>query len=411
MRVLTICAVALCGAAQALSAQHAHDFELGLFGQYTRFDPLWNLKDGVGWGGRFGYFLNDYFGIEVSGGQTTATPKAGAPTTATTPVRPGDINLILNSGGEHNILYVLAGYSLLSMGSVPPYAFGLNNVHGAIGDRIFFNDFLALRLEAGVYYTPTTQPGVTNHPINYVGNAGLSIVMGNHGHKTQAAPELTKEQRDSILAAGGTVPQPASNKQFVESGAGWAQQWFWGAQGGVMVMNTDDGTSAEPVLGGHWLITRKRTAMYIAYEQVFALTDRHATIAHPDGTIEPSNVAFKDVRRIMAGLVAYPVQKPVQPFAGAGFSIMEILHPTVTCTGCTASDDQILQQATFSAATKAFFWLMGGIEARQGRLTLYGHYILQSGASGYLINGVTHTIQGGLRYSFGSSREDITEQH
>jgi len=410
MRVLTICAVALCGAAQALSAQHAHNFELGLFGQYTRFDPYWNLKDGVGWGGRFGYFLNDYFGIEVSGGQTTATPKAGAPTTATTPVRPGDINLILNSGGEHNILYVLGGYSRLSMGSASPYAIGLNAVHGAIGDRIFFNDFLALRLEAGVYYAPTS-PGTTTHPLNYVGNAGLSIVMGNHGHKTEQAPEIPKETRDSILAAGGTLPQETSNKRFVESGAGWAQQWFWGGQGGVMVMNTDEGVSAEPVLGGHWLITRKRTAMYVAFEQVFSLNDRHATIVHPDGTVEPSNIAFKDIRRIMAGIVAYPVQKPVQPFGGAGFSIMEILHPAVTCTGCTASDQQILEQATFSAATKAFFWLMGGIEARQGRLTLYGHYILQSGASGYLISGVTHTIQGGLRYSFGSSREDITEQH
>ena len=83
----------------------------------------------------------------------------------------------------------------------------------------------------------------------------------------------------------------------------------------------------------------------------------------------------------------------------------------MTCSGCSVTDAAIVQAAADAFATKAFFFWMGGLEARQGRLTLYGHYILTSSARTFLISGVTHTIQGGLRYSLGSAREDISDQH
>jgi len=127
--------------------------------------------------------------------------------------------------------------------------------------------------------------------------------------------------------------------------------------------------------------------------------------------VEPGNVAFKSLRRIMMGVLAFPVQKAIQPYGGGGFAIMEILNPVTTCTGCTISDATIIQNAAESYATKAFFWWMGGIDVRQGRLSLYGHYILTSSAKTFLIDGVTHSFQGGLRYSFGTSREDVTETH
>ena len=62
------------------------------------------------------------------------------------------------------------------------------------------------------------------------------------------------------------------------------------------------------------------------------------------------------------------------------------------------------------AATKAFFWWMGGIDIKQGRLALYGHYILTSAAANFLIQGTTHTFQGGVRYSFGSAKEGVTDR-
>jgi hypothetical protein len=399
MRVLTIVGVALGGAVTVLSAQHAHQVEIGGFGSYTHFDSYWGLKDAIGGGGRLGFFLNDYIGIEVTGEFASPTLSAGGSGPS---MKNYGANLVLNSGGERNILYVLAGYVDNRMGSG-----GLNAVHGAIGDRIFFTSRLALRLEGGVLYDPS-QKGVPSL-LNFQGSAGLSLLLG--GSSGEAAPEMSKAKRDSIIAAGGTVPQTPTRQAFVEHGLTWPYQWFWGAEAGLMVFKTPfDGVSAEPTFGGHWLITARRTAMYVGYDQSFFLSDRHATIVEPSGAIEPGNVAFSSMRRIMVGMLAFPAQKAVQPFGGAGFAIMEVLNPATTCTGCTASDAAIVQQEAFNEGTKGFFWWMGGIDIRQGRLSLYGHYILTTHSGGFLIDAVTQTLEGGLRYSLGSSREEDTPE-
>jgi hypothetical protein len=280
---------------------------------------------------------------------------------------------------------------------------------------------VALRLEALAYYTFGDQLGTGKTPLNYAGSAGLSLFLlgggggGGGGRERAEAPKIPPEKRDSIIAAGGTpAPEEAkpSRKTFVAQGLGWPHQWFWGAQAGIMVFKTDfDGISAEPTFGGHWLITGKKTAMYVGYEQSFFLSDRHATIVEPNGTIEPGNIAFNGLRRIMMGILAFPVQKALEPYAGAGFAIVEILNPTATCTNCTLADYTLTQNAAENAGTKAFFWLMGGMEVRQGRLALYGQYVLTSSERGFVFSGVTHTFQGGIRYSLGSAREDVSGQH
>jgi hypothetical protein len=414
MRVLTIVGAALIGGVAALSAQHGHQLEFGGFATYTRYDPVYGLKRQFGEGGRLGFFLGEYFGLEVD--VDNADPNATSGLFGTGYAR-GSASLLINSGGEHNILYVLGGYTRARWGGYAPYIW-LNQVHGGIGDRIFLGGRVALRLEARAYYTPGDQYLSSGKaPLDITGSAGLSFFLfGRGGGKAPEAPALPPEKRDSIIAAGGTVPAPEeakpSRKAFAQGGLRWPYQWFWGGQAGVMVFKTSyDGFSAEPTFGGHWLITARKTAMYVAYEESYFLTDRHATIVEPDGTVEPGNVAFKHVRRILMGALAFPVQKAVQPYGGMGFAIAEVLNPTATCTTCTVSDAALTQEAADNAATKAFFWWMGGIDVRQGRLSLYGHYILTSSSKGFLLDGVVHTFQGGLRYSFGSSKEDVTEQH
>jgi hypothetical protein len=412
MRVLTIVGVALVGGVAALSAQHGHQLEFGGFGTYTRLDPAFHLNRPFGGGGRLGYFLSDYFGLEVDGAVASATSNVGG---ANPQIQQGSASLIINSGGEHNILYVLGGYTRQMLGTNLPVSTDLNQVHAALGDRIFFGRHVALRLEARAYYTPGDQLGTGKTPLNLTGSAGLSFLLGGGGGERREAPKIPKEKRDSIIAAGGTLPaEPTkpSRQIFVSRGVAWPHQWFWGGQAGILIFKTDsDGVSAEPTFGGHWLISGKRTAVYVGYEQSFFLSDRHATVVEPDGTVQKGNVAFNQLRRIMMGVLAFPVQKALQPFAGGGFAIMEVLNPVATCTGCTAADLQLTQNAAEAAGTKAFFWLMSGIDVRQGRLALYGHYILTSSARSFLLTGVTHTFQGGLRYSFGTSREDVTEQH
>ncbi len=400
MRVLTIVGVALGGAATVLSAQHAHQVEIGVFGTFDHFDSFWGLNNGAGYGGRLAYSLSDDFGLEVAGDFASPTPTAGGPGVS---IFNKSASLVLNSGGEHNILYVLGGYSEVHLGS--PYDGGVNAAHGAIGDRVFFTSRVALRLEAGVFYSPS-QAGIPTSLLNFQGSAGLSLVLGGSGGGEET-PKMSKEKRDSIIAAGGTVPTAPPQETFVERGLTWPHQWFWGAEAGLMVFNDGvDGVSAEPTFGGHWLITANRTAMYVGYDQAFFLSDRHATIPEPSGTIEPGNISFNTMRRIMVGMLAFPTQKAIQPFAGAGFALVEILNPVATCTGCSSADLATVQDSALDEATRAFFWWMGGIDIRQGRLTLYGHYIIMTNSSNFLLTGVIHTLEAGLRYSLGGSRED-----
>jgi hypothetical protein len=420
MRVLTIVGVALVIGVAAASAQHGHQLELGGFATYTRYDPVFGLKRQLGGGGRLGYFMGDYFGLELDANLTSPVDTSAL---FRTKIGRGSVSLIVNSGGEHNILYVLGGYTRARLGTASPYTW-LNQVHGGIGDRIFFGSHVALRLEARAYYTPGDQAAIGKSPLDIAGSAGLSLLLGGRGGggdhgDHEERPVIAPQKRDSIIAAGGTPPPEKREKEakpsrrvFVQSGTGWARQWFWGAQGGVMIFKTAyDGISAEPTLGGHWLITAKKTAMYVAYEQSFFITDRHATIVEPNGTIEPGNIAFKGLRRIMMGVLAFPVQKAMQPYGGVGFAIVEILNPRATCTGCSLNDAVSTQIVAENYGTKGVFWWMGGLDIRQGRLSLYGHYILTSSPRSFLISGVTHTVQGGIRYSLGNSREGITDQH
>jgi hypothetical protein len=389
---------------------HAHQLEIGGFGSYTRYDHLFGLNNTFGEGGRLGFFLNETFGLEVDANLAMATPQAGG---ATTQTRFGSVSLVINSGGEGNTLYLLGGYSRLDMGVNPPYNFALHAVHGGLGERIFFGDRIALRLEARAYYAPSScclTPSWVGH---VTGSAGLSVFLGGAGGAAPA-PEIPKAKRDSILAAGGQVPEtrPRGGPTYEQRASDWQHKWYWGAQGGLFVFHTNfESVSFEPTFGGHWLITGKKTALYVAYEESFFLSERHVTFVEPTNTVVPGNVSFKNARRIMVGVLAFPAQLRVEPYGGGGFMIMELLNPTANCQTCTSVGQAVqLQQEAEDAATKAFFWWMGGIDIKQGRLALYGHYVLTSSAANFLIQGTTHTFQGGIRYSLGSSREGITDR-
>ena len=421
MRVLTVIGVLLAGGGgvATLAAQHAHQLEFGGYTSWTRYDRAFGLNNtldswkSLGFGGRIGYFLNDYIGLEVDANVATPTYKATGDTTTAVL---GSASLIINSGTGGNMLYLLGGYARLHLGPSGPMTSDLNAVQGGIGDRIFFGNHIALRLEARAYYRPgSTSP--TGFWVGHVtGSAGLSFFLGGGGPKAPRAPEIPKAKRDSILAAGGKLPEaptPTRGGPSYESRTSdWAHKWYWGAQGGLFVFRTNfDSYSFEPTFGGHWLITGKKTALYVAFEQSFFLSERHATIVEPDGTVNPGNVTFKNARRIMVGVLAFPAQLRVEPYGGGGFMIVELLNPTATCASCRSlATAAQLQAEAEDASSKAFFWWMGGVDIKQGRLALYGHYILTSSAANFLIQGTTHTFQGGIRYSLGSAKEGVRDR-
>src|SRR3989454_4879028 len=69
MRVVTVIGVLLAGGAATLTAQHAHQLEFGGFTSWTRDDRAFGLNNtfdswkSLGFGGRVGDLLSDYFGV------------------------------------------------------------------------------------------------------------------------------------------------------------------------------------------------------------------------------------------------------------------------------------------------------------------------------------------------------------
>src|SRR5213594_2091956 len=334
MRVVTVIAVLLLGGAATLEAQHRFQFEVGGFASFTRFDRAFLLDNQIGGGGRLGFWITDWLGIEGDGLYMRPHPTGGGAGTDF-PVWFASGSIVLNFGSEKSF-YILGGYSAMDFNS---NGGGFRDVgaHGAIGDRIFISDRAALRLEARAYYAPTTQsPGGNKWAGQLVGSAGLSIFLGP-SHREAPYPEVPKEKRDSILAAGGKVPEarPRGGPSYEQRSSDWQHKWYWGGEAGILVFRTNfDSYSFEPTFGGHWLITGKRTALYASFEQSLFISPRHVTIIQPDGSVSQGNVQFDNLRRIMVGVLAFPAQLRVQPFAGGGFAIMEALNRTTrSCAG------------------------------------------------------------------------------
>jgi hypothetical protein len=209
-----------------------------------------------------------------------------------------------------------------------------------------------------------------------------------------------------VRPAAGQVPEDRSHR------------WYWGATAGGFAYKTNDqGYFIDPMIGVHWLITGKRTALYIGAEQAFLLTEARATVVDQN-TGSAHDVTFDQVRRLFIGLMAFPLQQHVEPFAGLGVGLMTVQNPTADCSGATATSvcstpaDAVNAEALAqSAGSKAIGWAILGAQIRVGKLDVFGQYMVNSAANNFLLSGATHTFSGGIRYSFGSSKEDVTSEH
>jgi outer membrane protein with beta-barrel domain len=372
-----------------LAAQKQEAIEFGGFASYWRFDHLYFLKNSAGGGARIGYQWSDKLGIEIRGDYVSTTD-----TSATQTVTASMVTANLTMGfpiGEKTSLVASGGYARVVFGPDPPYDFTENYISGGLGARMYLSPHLSLRLDGRILYgrgnadplNPTPRGTWTGH------------AQGSFGASWYFIPP-----RQGL----------GFNRQY---------QWYWGAQGGAFVYKTNtQPLYYDPIVGGHWLITARKTALYVAYEQALFLTDAQAVIFDPSSStssVGPGfrDVTFRDMRRLMFGVLAFPAQKVIEPFAGGGFALMQVLNPVVDCSSCASLGEAVeAADRAAEAASKAFFWLMGGVQINYStKLNVFAHYVLTSSAPNFLIESNTHTLQGGIRYSLGTSKEGITERH
>src|SRR5213594_3708624 len=207
MRTLTTALAALLAGAgvSALPAQHAHQFELGAFGSYTRYDRAFALDNQLGGGARLGYLFGRVVGAELDIGYVEPNATSGV---ATAELTHGSGSLVLNvAAGERHLLYILGGYTRLDFEKTPPYRFTDNAVHGALGDRVFLGSGAALRLEVRAIYAPSTHASFASGWAGHVvGSLGLSVFAGG-GPPSDADGDGVPDKRDACPSTphGATV--------------------------------------------------------------------------------------------------------------------------------------------------------------------------------------------------------------
>jgi outer membrane protein OmpA-like peptidoglycan-associated protein len=172
MILLVLCLVA---APVPCVGQHTHQFEIGAFGSFTRYDRAFNLDNQIGGGGRLGYFFSRAVALEAELDFQQPTPRTGG---ASARLALYAVSLAINFGTERNLFYILGGYSRPDFGEHAGYSFTDNAIHGALGDRIFLGERVALRIEARGIYAPSTRFPSGNWAGHVVGSAGLSIFTG-----------------------------------------------------------------------------------------------------------------------------------------------------------------------------------------------------------------------------------------
>jgi len=193
----------------------------------------------------------------------------------------------------------------------------------------------------------------------------------------------------------------------------WQRKWYWGGQGGAMFYTTNlmSGTQTAILGGGHWLITGKRSALYIGVEQVKYADSSSTAIADASAAATGGlrTVNFSSGRILQAGIYIIPNDGNLQLLTGGGFAINEITDP-VPVVSATATQQEIsaAAQAVDDASTKAFLWVSAGLQLRAGRWALYGSYQYMPAAKDFAINTGIQWLSVGLRYALTSAHEDVT---
>lgn len=196
----------------------------------------------------------------------------------------------------------------------------------------------------------------------------------------------------ALLLAAQTVPATAQDQS-------WQKKWYWGAQGGAYLFSAG-GNQTGFSAGGHWFITAGRSALYLAFDQLFF--DNVTNVPISTGQL----VEFTSGQRLQATVYAIPTDGKLQVFLGGGFAIHRITDAELVGPGTNLD-----LSAVESAATKAFLVLSGGVQGRfSERWALFGQYQFMPASNDFVIRSQQHAFNIGLRYALTHSEEIVSTQ-
>lgn len=180
----------------------------------------------------------------------------------------------------------------------------------------------------------------------------------------------------------------------------WQYQWFWGVRGGVVSYELPSfGRQFAANAGAEWVITARRVALHIGYDQSFAgATDSFAI----QGLGGLNEVSFDGLRQLQIDVIAIVGDKALQPYVGGGFVIETLTNARST----QASPSTTVEDAIANASSGGFLHLMAGVQYRFAPKTaIFGTFGYSTQGRDFLLAGSAMTFQGGIRHAFLPSKE------
>jgi opacity protein-like surface antigen len=203
-----------------------------------------------------------------------------------------------------------------------------------------------------------------------------------------------------MLACAALVPAVAS----AQADRDFRNSWFWGGKAGVMTFSTmTTKNKVAPLVGGEWLITRKRFGLYLAYDH--AIFDATAGIADMGGNVYGVNI--RNLRRISAAGLMFPKTFGVlRPYAGLGASLNLVSSAASMDQFANSGDQQILNDEIIDRKERASFLVMGGVQTQYKRVAPFGQVTLQPSQQRFLLGErPLFILEGGVRINLGSAIE------
>jgi hypothetical protein len=204
-----------------------------------------------------------------------------------------------------------------------------------------------------------------------------------------------------LLASTGQASAQKQNDGF---------RWYFGPQVGVMVFRTPIQSATSAITGGaHIYITAKHSALELAYDEAFR-NNNQSQMLDPTAPGGVRNVAFNNVGRVSATILAVPLDTHFQPYIGLGFGIMFTIHAYPDLTGLTTGAEvAAAQDAASAAGSYGFGSAVLGVQFRAGPVVVFGQgQVSSSAGTGKLLSGANYTLLGGIRISLGKAHEDVT---
>jgi hypothetical protein len=189
----------------------------------------------------------------------------------------------------------------------------------------------------------------------------------------------------------------------------WKNQWYWGAEAGVLVYSTaTQSTDYGYQFGGDWLITADRVGLRLGFDQV--LFKDGTTGAIPDGASVGGfrTISFGSMQRWQGELYAIPTDGPLQIYVAGGFSIENITDAVATGSFTSQQEEQAVRRQVDEASSKAFFTIGGGARwLLSPRWAAFGKFQFMPKAQDFLLTGGHFSITAGISYALTPANEEI----